>query len=138
MSIITRCAAMAFCAQDAYHNNNTTVSYDDNETRMYLHGHLIAVWSPTEFRVTLAGFGTPTTRRRINGLLRRLYTEKGWLFHPQMAQRDFKQVLISIDAETGAELITIIDSDDWVGINKETGKAACLARPTNLRPCSPK
>ena len=26
----------------------------------------------------------------------------GWLFHPQMAQRDFKQVLISIDAETGA------------------------------------
>ena len=62
----------------------------------------------------------------------------GWLFHPQMAQRDFKQVLISIDAETGAELITIIDSDDWVGINKETGKAACLARPTNLQPCSPK
>lgn len=39
---------------------------------VYLHGNLIAFVSPTELRVTLAGWPTVTTRSRVNALLREL------------------------------------------------------------------
>lgn len=53
---------------------------------MYLHGHKIAEWDKKlgTFNTTLAGFNTPTTRERLNGLLSAMlgrgyiYTTKGY------------------------------------------------------------
>jgi hypothetical protein len=38
--------------------------------RVYLHGNLIASGGSDSFAVTLAGWPTPTTRSRVNALLR--------------------------------------------------------------------
>lgn len=58
-------AALAFCHNAHYKNDNTevVVSERDCMTVMRLHGHIIATRVGVRVRVTLAGYGTPTTSR---------------------------------------------------------------------------
>jgi len=71
---------------------NTAVAADANafhQIEVRLHGNLIAVFSPNfdTVKVTLAGWNTPTTRDRVNAILRSFAgtTEKGY----GIVQRDF-------------------------------------------------
>ena len=71
MRQITRLAADAFINGRNFSRQNMTVSHNvGNVALMYLHGNLIAERaSDGVLRMTLAGWNTPTTRERLNGLL---------------------------------------------------------------------
>lgn len=74
MRLITQLAATAFRSGTPFHRDNTSVSKASNgQMELWLHGHLIAKQSATEgLLISLCGWPTPTTRERINGLLRTL------------------------------------------------------------------
>ena len=76
MRKITQNAANAFAAHTKWCSGNTMIdAYEVNgvpEVRMYLHGNEIAYMHDGELLVTLAGWPTPTTRERLNGLLQTL------------------------------------------------------------------
>lgn len=79
MRKITQLAVNAFCNGSDFTLGNTCVYHDSlpggGVSRLILHGNLIAEQylpkhaSETRTRITLAGWPTPTTRERINGLL---------------------------------------------------------------------
>ena len=72
MRKITRLASEAFIANENWHLDNTRVAVDENRTVLYLHNNIIALKkhdAPDGVLLTLAGWGTPTTRERLNGLL---------------------------------------------------------------------
>lgn len=72
MRKVTAEAAAAFCAGQSMNVQNTTVTANaDGGATMRLHGNVIARMNADRSRltVTLAGWGTPTTRERLNGLL---------------------------------------------------------------------
>lgn len=75
MRKITRDACNAFIAARDWASGNTTVIAEPDRVRMYLHGNCIAESVPgcddesRIVRITLAGWPTPTTRERVNGLL---------------------------------------------------------------------
>ena len=104
MRQITRLAADAFIKGHNFGSSNTTVGLDANGVvRMFLHGNLIAEQNLTgELRMTLAGWNTPTTRERLNGLLEVLGKTPGLRF----CQKNF-------DAHYGAREI---ESDEWITI----------------------
>jgi hypothetical protein len=68
MRKITREACDAFVNGRDFSSGNTSV-IDNGATRMYLHGNMIAERSDGTTKVTLAGWPTPTTRERVNGVL---------------------------------------------------------------------
>ena len=93
MRKITRLASKAFKQGDPFTRDNTTVEIyngpeDTNRTpyqcALFLHGNCIAKQKRDngELLITLAGWPTPTTRERLNGLLQtmdqpiRLYQHK--------------------------------------------------------------
>lgn len=72
MRKITRDAVNAFCQGDTFSSGNTavTVRYDDDAVIMILHGNPIAIRYPNgQLFVQSAGWETPTTKERLNGLL---------------------------------------------------------------------
>lgn len=69
MRKITQLAAQAFIAGRPFTQSNTTVTHEGDNSRMYLHGNLIAHKTSDKLYVTLAGWPTVTTRERVNGLL---------------------------------------------------------------------
>ncbi len=77
MRKITRAACDAFLHGRDWSSGNTSVIVN-GAVRMYLHGNLIAEMRNGDdlhkrtIRVTLAGWPTPTTRERLNGILSRL------------------------------------------------------------------
>ena len=102
MRKITRQAADAFINGRNFSRQNMTISHEDGIARMYLHGNLIASQDGTDLRMTLAGWNTPTTRERLNGLLDVLGKGLG----PGFSQRDFEPYF----GERG------IESDEWITI----------------------
>ena len=78
MRKISELAAQAFLHGQKFNRDNTSVRVEsDGAVEMYLHGHLIARRVPklhgcTMVSVSLAGWPTPTTRERLNGLLNAL------------------------------------------------------------------
>lgn len=73
---------------------------------VYLHGHMIAQRINGEWSISLAGWNTPTTRSRLNGLLAvqsaaraRVYTVKGTVY-------------LQVGTETRE-----IDSSSWHKVN---------------------
>lgn len=76
MRKITAQAAARFMQGTSWANGNTAVSVTlaDGEpiTTMYLHNNTIAIAKDGMLYLTLAGWGTPTTRERLNGLLQTL------------------------------------------------------------------
>lgn len=65
MRKVTEAIAMAFLNGQSKSVSNTTT----DGTRVYLHGNLIATTENGRLQMTLAHWGTPTTRERLNGIL---------------------------------------------------------------------
>ena len=88
MRKITEAAANAFKAKRDFSRDNTTVLVSDNYVAMYLHGNRIAYQhlDGGNLRVTLAGWGTPTTRERVNGLLEVMGVQ-AWYYQKNKRQR---------------------------------------------------
>lgn len=68
MRKITKLAAAAFHARKPFHLDNTEVRTYDTSAEMLLHGNHIAVITEKGIQVNLAGWNTPTTRERLNGI----------------------------------------------------------------------
>ncbi len=73
-------------------------------SRMYLHGNLIAERDNQQVRVTLAGWPTPTTRARLNGLLDSLNLNR------RIYQRNMSQYFGSTIDQTERE----ITAHEWL------------------------
>ena len=109
MRKITRESAEAFKEERKYSKANTTVRVwiESNmlpyhSVEMCLHGNLIAKRKGNQLMVTLAGWDTPTTKERVNGLLSimgckgKFYTRKG--------QTYFEEAAIDSDTEITIDL----------------------------------
>lgn len=69
MRKITRDAVNAFMHRKPFKRSNTEVAVHPSNTRMYLHGHLIAMIDLLgNIRVTNAGYFTNVTKERLNGI----------------------------------------------------------------------
>jgi len=85
MRKISKLAARAFIEGRSFNRDNTSVRIvkrtpeDSHPARqLYLHGNLIAEYTNGwGLRITLAGWGTPTTRERLNTLLTETGKRKG-------------------------------------------------------------
>lgn len=114
MRKITEAASNAFKANRPFSSGNTSVLIEDDYTRMYLHGNLIAErlnltnWDQ-RVMVTLAGWGTPTTRERVNGLLTTLGRQEGFY------QEDFAQWFSTAIGDI------CVDPDERLTLDMETG-----------------
>lgn len=95
---ITEIMTRAFMNDNEKNLSNTSVQVKDGYTKMYLFGNLIArkEIATGKIEVTMAGYGTPTTRERLNGLP-----------NCSISQRNYIQYL------NGKE----IDTDAWYCIN---------------------
>lgn len=60
--------AAAFVTGYNWHSGNTTVWGEPARADLHLHGHRIARRDATGLYITTAGWNTPTTRARLNGL----------------------------------------------------------------------
>ena len=118
MRKISELAGLAFRHGKNFNRDNTRVevrtTMAGTSTTMYLHGHMIAerqshMHGSSSVAVTLAGWGTPTTRERVNGLLLTLGTMAG--FHQS------KHCQFFTDAENGEREV---ESSDWI-----TTKTTC-------------
>ena len=73
MKKITRQAVEAFARFETYRNGNTAVERLETESGkrlavMILHGHRIASYDGRTINMNMCGWGTPTTRERLNGI----------------------------------------------------------------------
>lgn len=104
MRQVTEQAVQAFFSGRARRCGNTVVSTDGEYVYMHLHGNMIAKRHSAsgKVRVTLAGWGTPTTRERVNGVLSRI--DGAGYFH----QQDFCQMY------NGKE----VDDDAWITVRE--------------------
>lgn len=86
MRQITKDAVSAFYSGRDFKRSNTFVQTRDGTTRMWLFGNLIAMLNKdTGLRVRNAGWMTPTTKGRLNGVLYQV----GY----SIAQRDGRWIL---------------------------------------------
>lgn len=123
MRKISHNAAMAFVRNNNYKCDNTevVVSERDCMTVMRLHGHIIATRVGVRVRVTLAGYGTPTTRERVNGLLTVLADEFNWPHSCGFTQAKGEQVF-TVFAPNGEILRRIpVSSRDVIELDLATG-----------------
>lgn len=81
MRKITEQAARAFHSAQPFKKSNTSVEVHDTDVVLKLHGHIIAWWNTItgDYEVTLAGWPTPTTRERLNGLDGVRVTQKDYI-----------------------------------------------------------
>ena len=69
MRKITQLAVNAFMRREPFKQSNTEVAVHPTDTRMYLHGHLIAMIDLMgNIKVTTAGYFTHITKERLNGI----------------------------------------------------------------------
>jgi hypothetical protein len=90
MRKITESAVKAFKNGTKFNSGNTSVRLENHEghdvVSMYLHGHKIAERTNKDVCVAHCGWATPTTKERINGVLRAyglptVYQKKGSWFY---------------------------------------------------------
>ena len=127
MRKISKLAACAFIYGRKFRRDNTSVTVDEyhikfegrtkeevlatherygttvHSQRMWLHGNLIAEnTSANGLRVTLAGWGTPTTRERLNTLLTEMGKDEGFW------QRNYEQYYGTLKNNR------IISDSEWI------------------------
>ena len=104
MRKITRLACDAFVNGNDMTRANMHVHHDGDVSRMYLHGNKIAERDGQTVRITLAGWPTPTTRERLNGLLECLH------INYRIYQHKHAQYVGSILTQDTRE----VDSHEWL------------------------
>lgn len=78
MRKITKQAIEAFENGYNFKSRNTEVNATHHNVGYYLHDNLIAIKSGDKIEVSLAGWNTPTTRERLNGIKGvSIHTRKG-------------------------------------------------------------
>ena len=76
-----------------------------NGTALYLFGKRIAWWEDdSSLRVTMCGWGTPTTRDRLNGVMDLLFDTRP--FHQKKGEQYYNNDRIDPDAVLTFHLIT--------------------------------
>lgn len=116
-------AALAFCHNAHYKNDNTevVVSERDCMTVMRLRGHIIATRVGVRVRVTLAGYGTPTTRERVNGLLTVLADEFNWPHSCGFTQCKGEQVFITHASDGEVIHREVVNARDFIEFDIDNG-----------------
>lgn len=116
-------AALAFCHNVHYKNDNTevTVNEHDRVTYMRLHGNVIASIVGTHVRVTLAGYGTPTTRERVNGLLTTLANEFSWPHSCGFTQCKGEQVFVVHSHDGEVIHREVVNARDFIEFDIDNG-----------------
>ena len=78
---ITEIISRKFMNDESYRLSNSEVHRDFETTRLYLFGNLIARKKIGErkFEITMAGYGTATTRERLNGLPNVRISQKNYI-----------------------------------------------------------
>lgn len=116
-------AAMAFAHRSNYRKDNTevTVNEHDRVTYMRLHGNVIASIVGTHVRVTLAGYGTPTTRERVNGLLTVLADEFNWPHRCGFMQEKGKQVFVVHSHDGEVIHREVVNARDFIEFDIDNG-----------------
>ena len=116
MRVIERKMIAAIRDGRSMRDGNTVVEANSNGAswRVLLHGNLIAAGGTDTFSFTLAGWNTPTTRSRVNALLR--------AFTPSAAVycKDFTPYFTPSNVNTlGRE----IGTREWIEASRFTGGA---------------
>ena len=115
MRKITRQITEAFANKQAKRSGNDEVTItNDSEVRLYLHRNKIAehVIGTNILTVTLAGWGTNTTRERLCGLMRTLnlpihftqHKHEQYIRTATKGRKIGESELINIDLNTGEEV----------------------------------
>ena len=80
MRKITQQAMAAFMGGKNFSQSNTRVEVEEESVYLILHGHKIAQWvtNTGDLYVTLAGWPTPTTRERLNGIPGVIVTQRNY------------------------------------------------------------
>lgn len=116
MEKIQREMVRAVRAGKTWRKDNTAVianrSPDGLRVAIYLHGNLIAVRTNRTLFFTIAGWPTPTTRRKLDALLHEFV-------HPMIhvCQRSYGQYLLDTRTDFMVEMYTRL----WYAINIEAG-----------------
>jgi hypothetical protein len=98
MRKITKKVCGAFCQKRRASSGNTVSTGDS----LALHGNIIARWTEGgRLQITLAGWNTPTTRERINGI--------GWQFGFGVFQRKHVPFF-----QRNGEPARQIAADEWI------------------------
>lgn len=98
MRKITQLAVNAFMRRTPFNQSNTKVEVYPTDTRMYLHGHLIAVIDLMgSIKVTNAGYFTNTTKERLNGIPTVSVNQKNfeWYLNGEKWDGSLKEVELS-------------------------------------------
>lgn len=86
MRQITDEACNAFKAKSNFNKSNRQVKTANGQTKMYLHGNLIATLEGKKLTITNAGWSSNTTKECLNGVLQAMgtnlgITQKNWVWH---------------------------------------------------------
>ena len=82
MKKITENAVNAFVLRKTFSSGNTTVCKEENTVSFILHGNKIASLTGNLLSVSSCGWETPTTKERLNGILKAFNL-------PHIVQKDF-------------------------------------------------
>lgn len=82
MRKITENAVNAFILRKSLSSGNTTVHVKNNSVSCFLHGNKIATLTRNRLSVSSCGWETPTTKERLNGILKAFNL-------PHIIQKDF-------------------------------------------------
>jgi len=72
MRVIESQMLAAIRERKSWKSRNTKVTFVGGHSFVYLHGHCIAVVGPEDFEVSHCGWTTPTTKSRLNAIIRSL------------------------------------------------------------------
>ena len=113
MRKITRLASKAFKQGKPFSRDNTLVKTytvnDDSWNQLFLHGNCIAEQNiqSGELLITLAGWPTPTTRERLNGLLQTMG------YSIRLYQHKYEQYLWNYETNKKTDM-----PSDWLSVNE--------------------
>lgn len=78
MRKITEQAIRAFRNNEKFSSSNTQIIMEDQKTKMYLHGNLIAYKEDGKLFISTCGWSSNTTKERLNGLEGVSIYQKNW------------------------------------------------------------
>ncbi len=120
MRQITRDSVNAFINDRKFNKQNMSVRVGMDKTGLYLHGNLIAYKTREgEIHISMAGWGSVTTRERLNGLLFQLdiqvcVFQKNWSqFMTVGSWKNSNAVDLPMDTDKFYQLASVIVSGQF-------------------------